>query len=238
MKRNHRFQLGLGDGIELIEKDDGCGGVIATFTFAPKLVADLAAAENHALSARNFPVLHYGLEAARAQLDDRAGGVGMTQHALGSKDDQRLAPAAQRLTPQHMKILGGGGRLTDLDVLFGGGLEITLDASAGVFRTLAFVSVRQQQDETGEQAPLVFPGDEELVDDDLRAVGEVAELRLPQHQSVGIVAAESVFKTEHGSLGKKGVPGFEPRLAGLNDRQRNVFALLLDIDLDVVAMVE
>src|SRR5205807_13044 len=111
-------------------------GVIAAFTLAPKLVADLAAAENHALSARHFPVLDHGPEAARAQIAERAGRVRMAQHAFRSKDDERLAPATQRLTPQQVKILGGGGGLTDLDILFGRGLEVAFDSSAGVFRPL------------------------------------------------------------------------------------------------------
>ena len=75
-----------------------------------------------------------------------------------------------------------------------GELQIALDARAGVLRALAFVSVRQQHHNAGEQSPLVFARGDELVDDDLRAVGEVAELRLPQHQRFGIVAAKPYSK--------------------------------------------
>ena len=78
-----------------------------------------------------------------------------------------------------------------------GELQVALDAGAGVFRPLAFVAVRQQHDQPGEQAPLVLAGDDELIDDDLRAVGEVAELRLPQHQRFGIVAAVAVLEAQH-----------------------------------------
>jgi hypothetical protein len=41
--------------------------------------------------------------------------------------------------------------------------------------------VRQQHHQAGEQAPLVFAGGKELVNDDLRAVGEIAELRFSQY---------------------------------------------------------
>ncbi len=58
-----------------------------------------------------------------------------------------------------------------------------------MLRALAFVAVRQQQRDAGQQAPLGFAGGDELVDDDLRAVGEVAELRFPQHERFGEVAA-------------------------------------------------
>jgi hypothetical protein len=46
--------------------------------------------------------------------------------------------------------------------------------------------VGQQQHEAALLAPLVLGGGDELVDDDLAAVDEVAELRLPQHQRVGV----------------------------------------------------
>jgi len=49
-----------------------------------------------------------------------------------------------------------------------------------VVRPLALVAVRQQQDHAGLLAPLLLAGADELVDDRLRAVREVAELRLPQ----------------------------------------------------------
>src|SRR5581483_5988147 len=95
---------------------------------------------------------------------------------------QRLAPRTQRLPPQHVEILRGSGGLAELDVVARGELQEALDARAGVLRPLAFVAVRQQQHQSGEQAPLVLARGDELVNDDLRAVGEVPELRLPQHQ--------------------------------------------------------
>ena len=69
-------------------------------------------------------------------------GVGMAQHAFRREHDQRFAPMAQSLTTQEMKILCGIRRLRDLDVVLGGELDETLDAGAGVLRSLAFVAVR------------------------------------------------------------------------------------------------
>ena len=59
------------------------------------------------------------------------------------------------------------------------------------------------------RSPLVFAGGDELVDDDLRAVGEVAELRFPEHERLGKVAAVAVLEAEHGGFGKRGVIDLE-----------------------------
>ena len=56
---------------------------------------------------------------------------------------------------------------------------------------------------------LSSPGGDELVDDDLRAVGEIAELRLPQDEGFGIVAAVSVFEAENAGFGEDGVVDVE-----------------------------
>src|ERR1700693_3084229 len=101
-----------------------------------------------------------------------------------------------------MKILRGVGGLRNLDVVFGGELQKPLDTGAGVFRSLAFVAVRQEQDEAGEQVPLGLPGGDELIDDGLRDVYEIAELGFPENESLGIVAAVAVFEPENAGLGQ------------------------------------
>src|ERR1700737_659775 len=103
----------------------------------------------------------------------------MAQHTLRSKDDKRLAPGATNLAAQQVKILRGGGRLADLHVFFARELHETLDARAGMLRSLAFVAVWKKQDQAGGKIPFVYAGADELIDDDLRAVDEIAELRFP-----------------------------------------------------------
>src|SRR5215813_12568673 len=120
----------------------------------------------------------------------------MSQHALRSENHQRLAPRTASLTAQHVEILRGVRRLTDLNVFFTGQLQKTFDARAGMFRALAFESVRQEHDNAGWKIPFVLAGADELVDDHLRAVHEISELRLPQNQRFGVVAAEAVLKTK------------------------------------------
>src|SRR5271157_1214847 len=126
----------------------------------------------------------------------------MAQHALGCEDNQRLAPVAQGLAAQKMKILRGVRGLRDLDVVLGGELDEALDAGAGMFRSLAFVAVREKQDQAGEKVPLGFTGADELVNDGLRNVDEVAELGFPENERFGIVAAVAVFEAEDSGFGE------------------------------------
>ena len=65
----------------------------------------------------------------------------------------------------------------------GGGLQEALEPRARMLGPLPFVAVRQQQHQRRRQAPLGSARGDELVEDDLRAVDEVAVLRFPQHQA-------------------------------------------------------
>ena len=67
-------------------------------------------------------------------------------------------------------------------------------------------------DEAAALAPLVLGGDDELVDDDLRAVGEVAELRLPARPSASGHDRVAVLEAERGVLREHGVVEHERRL--------------------------
>src|SRR5581483_4355849 len=100
----------------------------------------------------------------------------MAQHALGGKYYQRLSPRPERLPSQQMEILRGVRWLADLEVVGRSQLQKALDTRAGMLRTLAFVTVWQQQHQPREQVPLELAGDDELVDDRLRHVSKIAEL--------------------------------------------------------------
>ena len=143
-----------------------------------------------------------GRKRGRREVFDGRQRVGMAQHALRREDDERLAPGAQSLTAQQVEILRGSGGLADLDIVARGELQVALDAGAGVLGALAFVAVRQQQGEAAEQAPFVFGGGDELIDDDLRAVGEVAELRFPEDEGFRVVAAVAVLEAHARRLRK------------------------------------
>ena len=57
--------------------------------------------------------------------------------------------------------------------------EKTLQARAGMFGSLAFEAVRQKQHQAAEAFPFIFGAGDELIDDDLRHIPKIAELRLP-----------------------------------------------------------
>src|ERR1022692_4126489 len=126
----------------------------------------------------------------------------MAEHAFWGEDYQRFAPVTQGLAAEQVEILRGVRRLRDLDIVFRGELNEAFDASAGVFRSLTFVAVREKHHHAGEQIPFGFAGGDELVDDGLGYVDEVAELGFPEDQSFGIVAAVSIFESEYAGFGE------------------------------------
>src|SRR2546421_10646261 len=87
----------------------------------------------------------------------------MPQETFGRHDDQRLTPRAQHLAAQTMEILGRCGRVSHLQVVLGGEMKEALEAGAGMFRALSFVTVRQQQDQTAEPLPFVLGACDELI---------------------------------------------------------------------------
>ena len=88
-------------------------------------------------------------------------------------------------------------------------LEKAFDARARVLGPLPLVAVRQEQDEARQAEPLVLGRHDELVDDDLRRVHEVAELRLPDDEAVGRVEAVAVLEAEDARFAERAVPDLE-----------------------------
>src|ERR1035438_6002314 len=111
-----------------------------------------------------------------------------------------------------------------------------------MFRALALVAVRQKHHQTRRKIPFVFGGADELVDDHLRAVYEIAELRLPENQSFRIVAAETIFKTDASSLGKRRVINLAKCAVVCGTRtqmgERGVFGFRLAVDEHGMALIE
>ena len=78
-----------------------------------------------------------------------------------------------------MKVLGGVAGLGHAQVVARAQRQESLEAPARVLGTLTFVAVGQEHHETRTLTPLIFCGDEKVIDDDFGAVDEVAKLRLP-----------------------------------------------------------
>src|SRR5579864_3049909 len=209
---NNSFQFRLRNRKELLHKDDRRPRIAAPLALPPQLMADLTGAENDSLAIADLRVLNYALEAAGAQVAQRTSCIRMPQHPFGSEDNERLAPGTQGLPAQQVKILSCRRWLADLNVVLCGKLQISLNAPAGMFRSLAFIAVRQEHHHSGKQSPFVLSGHNKLINDDLCAVGEIAELCFPKHQRVRIVAAEAVFESQHRCLRQDGIVGLKPGL--------------------------
>ena len=84
--------------------------------------------------------------------------------------------------------------------MLGRSREEALDPRGTVLGSLAFEAVRQEQHEAAGLPPLVLRGDEVLVEDDLRAVDEVAELRFPRDERFSVRDRVPVLEPERGVL--------------------------------------
>ena len=183
--------------------------------FGQQVVVDLAGAEQYPARARGPPleggVVYHRPEPAAGEILQRRDGLGITQQALGRQDDERPLSLDLGLAAQQVEVLRRSGTVGDPDVAFRGQLEKPLEPGARVLRTLPFVPVRQQQHQPGGEAPLGETARDELVDDDLGAIDEVAELGLPEDQGPGRGGAVAVLETEGGQFGQGAVVEFERR---------------------------
>src|ERR1044071_8382745 len=97
-----------------------------------------------------------------------------------------------------MKVLRGGGDIADLDIIFGAGLEEALESRAGMLRALSLVAVREKKHDPAGPLPFRFGPGNELVDDDLVAVGEIAKLRFPKAEHVRVIERIPIVESEDG----------------------------------------
>ena len=148
----------------------------------------------------------------------------MAQQALRRQHDerQRIDEEQCRLPPQQVEVLRRGRAVGDADVDVGRELQEAFRPRARVVRALAFVRVRQQQDERRTLPPLAARRHQELVDDDLRAVDEVAVLRLPDHQARRLLHVVAVLEAEDRILGERAVVDLEGRARLRQGLQRHV----------------
>ena len=133
----------------------------------------------------------------------------MAQQALRREDDERLLDGLAALARSRWKYEAGVVGLATCMLSSARELQEALDARARVLRPLPLVAVRQQQHEAARLAPLRLGAGEELVDDHLRAVHEVAELRLPQHERAVLGHRVAVLEAQHRGLGEERVVDLE-----------------------------
>ena len=162
----------------------------------------------------------------------------MPEQALRRHHDERLAEVAPHLPAQHVEHLRRRRRHAHDHVVLGAELQETLEARRRVLRALPLESVRQEHRESAVAAPLRFARADELVDDDLRAVHEVAELPFPDHEAVRVRRRVAVLEAEHRLLRQQRIRDTKPRLAGLQVLERNVARTGLLVVADGVAVEE
>ena len=107
-----------------------------------------------------------------------------------------------------------------------------------MLRSRAFIAVRQEQRESAEPLPLRLAGADELVNDDLGAVGEVAVLTFPDHQRIRLGGGVAVLEAHDGLFGKHGVDDLHPRLMIRDVLQREVRGVAVLLVQNSVAMEE
>ena len=130
-------------------------------------------------------------------------------------------PAASRAWRRsRWKCCARGRRVRDPDVLLRGELEEALEASARVLGAVALVAVRQQKRQACRLTPLREARDDELVDHDLRAVDEVAELRLPQNERLRCRDRVAVLESEARIFRERRVVDLEGRRGVIEVLQR------------------
>ena len=199
-------ELIVGEGIELLDADKG--HIIPLKVPAPlqQVVVNLARAKHgalHRLGRKLVDFLDHGLELPIAKLFQGGNGELVPQKALRRHHHQGLAQGALNLPPEHVIDLRRGGGNAHLNVVLRAQLKEALKACGGVLRACPFVAVGQKHGQAAEALPLVFAGDDELIDHHLGTVGKVTELRFPDHQRIGRGGGVTVLKGQHRFLGEE-----------------------------------
>jgi hypothetical protein len=135
----------------------------------------------------------------------------------------------QHLAAEQMKVLRGGGRVDDLQVVFGSQGQKPFDAGATMLGACPLKAMRQEHRDSAEPAPFVFGAGDELIDDDLRHVPEIAKLGLPANERFGMIQAVAVLKAKHADFGQRAVDDFDAGLIVGDVLQRNVRFAVFDV---------
>ena len=164
----------------------------------------------------------------------------MPQQALRCHHDQRqrIGRQQQGLASQHVEVLRGGGAVDDANVGVGGGVQKAFEPGARMIGALAFVAMRQQQHQRRRHAPLRAARRQVLIQDDLRAVDEVAVLRFPHHQPAGFLQVVAEFEAHTCVLGQRAVANLERRGGQLQLLQRHMLGAGHGVVIHGVAMAE
>src|SRR5262245_27430424 len=167
----------------------------------------------------------------------------MPQQAFGCEENEGFAQAtaifaSTHLAPQQVEVLGRSRAVANLHIVFCAELEKALDTRAGMLRPLSLIAVRQEQPQADGLLPLGLSACDELVDDHLRPIGEVAKLGFPQHQCQGIGHAVAEFKPEHSGFGEEAVIDLELCLSWSEMLKRQILPAVNLVEQYAMALAE
>ena len=210
--------------IKLFDAHNGDIFLIVLATLFQQVVINLTRTHHHTLHAFRIEVIDFTdgrQEGAVRQLIQAGDRQRMAQQRFRRHHHQRTTHPAQRLTTQHVIHLSRSRRYAHLHVLLSAKLQITLQTRGGVLRTLPFITVRQQHHQATHPAPFLFARGDELVDNHLRAVGEVTELRFPDGQGARFRCGIAIFEGQYRFFRQHGVPDAEAALPVVDMLQRS-----------------
>ena len=227
IRRQPRREFVVRKRIQLLEALDRHRAAAAPPPLFARFVIYLAGAKSRALDFARVDVVRLRQnrrESALGEILQTRSRLFVAQQTFGRNHHQRPPIGAQHLAAQQMIDLRRSRRHAHLNVVFGAQLQIALDARRGVFRPLPFVAVRQKHRQAAKARPFGFAGGDELIDHDLRAVGEIAELRLPNHERARLGRGVAVFESQHRHFGQKRIDDQKRRLFRREIAQRNITA--------------
>src|SRR5882762_10480966 len=114
-----------------------------------------------------------------------------------------------------MEIIGRRRWMGQLEISASRQLQVALGSCGGMLRALTFQAVRKEHYQVRTLSPFRCRARYELIDDDLCAIREVTKLRFPNGQSLGMLQAVPVLKTEHRVLRQQTVANLKASLRGV-----------------------
>ncbi len=128
-----------------------------------------------------------------------------------------------------MEVLRRRRRCNDLHVVFGGEEQETLESGARMLRAFAFEGVRQKQYDAAQAAPFVFGTADELIDDHLGGVDEVAVLGFPKDEPFGVIERVAVLEAHRAGFAERAVDDVDAGLVVGEVVEDTVFVAVDDV---------
>ena len=194
---------------------DGDASSALACLVADDVVVDLAGAEDEpadGLLVATVDVVEHRPEAPVGEIVERRRRVLEAQQALRRHHDERARARVERLAAQQVEVLRGRRAVRDPDVLLRGELQEALEPRARVLRPVALVRRAGAAASAATSAPTSRGRSTmnwSMID--LRAVDEVAELRLPEHERLRRGDRVAVLEADARVLGERRVVDLERR---------------------------